>query len=96
VAGNLDVTWIRGAPDSADPSLAANDDELADDYLSNNNFSFSGSTPVVILKDGTQASGAYALPAPQSGAPSSKSRPAEKAKRKTPRKIRRTAGRTRQ
>jgi deferrochelatase/peroxidase EfeB len=41
---------------------AADDAQLADDDTSNNNFGFSNSTPVVTLKDGTQASTAYPRP----------------------------------
>jgi deferrochelatase/peroxidase EfeB len=46
---------------------AANDDELASDDLSNNNFGFSEPTPVVKLKDGTTASSRFPAPQPDPG-----------------------------
>jgi len=54
VSSRLVGRWPSGAPVMRAP--AANDDELADDDLRNNNFGFSNLTPVVRLKDGTQAS----------------------------------------
>jgi deferrochelatase/peroxidase EfeB len=41
-----------------------NDDSLAHDDLSNNNFRFSNPTPAVNLKDGTQASSQFPAPSP--------------------------------
>jgi Dyp-type peroxidase family len=54
--------WSSGAPVMRAP--AANNDKLANDDLSNNNFRFSNPTPVVTLRDGTQASSGYPLPSP--------------------------------
>jgi Dyp-type peroxidase family len=52
-ASRLVGRWSSGAPVSRAPS--ANDDKLANDDMSNNNFRFSNPTPAVKLKDGTFA-----------------------------------------
>lgn len=52
--------WSSGAPVMRAPT--ANNDKLANDDLSNNNFSFSNPTSMVTLKDGSQASSEYPLP----------------------------------
>jgi Dyp-type peroxidase family len=52
--------WPSGAPLMRAPT--EDNDGLATDDLSNNNFRFSNATPVVTLKDGTQASSAYPAP----------------------------------
>jgi Dyp-type peroxidase family len=59
-ASRLVGRWPSGAPLMRAP--AKNDDSLANDDMSNNNFRFSNPTPVVTLKDGTQASSAYPAP----------------------------------
>jgi Dyp-type peroxidase family len=52
-ASRLVGRWSSGAPVSRVP--LENDDKLANDDLSNNNFRFSNATPAVKLKDGTFA-----------------------------------------
>ena len=59
-ASRLVGRWPSGAPVMR--AAAADDDRLANDDLSNNNFCFSNPTPVVTLKDGTQASSAFPPP----------------------------------
>jgi Dyp-type peroxidase family len=59
-ASRLVGRWPSGAPLMRAP--AADDDQLANDDSSNNNFRFSNPTPVVTLKDGTQASSAFPPP----------------------------------
>jgi Dyp-type peroxidase family len=61
-ASRLVGRWPSGAPLMRAP--AADDDELARDDLSNNNFGFSERTPVVRLKDGTTASSRFPAPQP--------------------------------
>jgi Dyp-type peroxidase family len=61
-ASRLVGRWSSGAPVVRAP--LANDDKLASDDMSNNNFRFRGATPVVTLRDGTQASSQFPAPAP--------------------------------
>jgi Dyp-type peroxidase family len=61
-ASRLVGRWPSGAPLMR--AQAADDDQLAKDDLSNNNFGFSELTPVVKLKDGTTASSQFAAPQP--------------------------------
>jgi len=61
-ASQLVGRWPSGAPLMRAPT--ANDDDLADDDLSNNNFAFTNPTPVVKLKDGTTASSRFPAPLP--------------------------------
>jgi Dyp-type peroxidase family len=65
VASRLVGRWSSGAPVMRAPE--ANDDELAKDDLSNNNFRFSNPTPPVTLKDGTQASSQFPAVVPDPG-----------------------------
>jgi Dyp-type peroxidase family len=59
-AARLVGRWPSGAPVMRAPG--ADNDQLANDDSSNNNFRFSNATPVVTLKDGTQASRAFPPP----------------------------------
>ena len=59
-ASRLVGRWPSGAPLMRAP--AADNDSLASDDMSNNNFRFSNPTPVVTLRDGSQASSAYPAP----------------------------------
>ena len=61
-ASRLVGRWSSGAPVIRSP--LANDDRLANDNLTNNNFRFRNPTPAVMLKDGTQASSQFPPPAP--------------------------------
>jgi Dyp-type peroxidase family len=61
-ASRLVGRWSSGAPVIRAP--LANDDQIAHDPLSDNNFRFRGATPVVTMKDGTQASSQFPAPVP--------------------------------
>jgi Dyp-type peroxidase family len=61
-ASRLVGRWPSGAPLMR--AAASDDDRIAADDASNNNFRFSTATPVVTLKDGTQASSAFPAPVP--------------------------------
>lgn len=56
-ASRLVGRWPSGAPVMR--TSVADDDRLASDDLSNNNFRFSDTMPIVTLNDGTQASSSY-------------------------------------